>query len=489
MSNRPAASVSKSLTEFDPLLFPANHFISGVSINAAQISKGDLFIALPGAKTHGEKFIDQAIKNGAVAVLSDKKISSSIPCFVHENPRQLVGAIAAWLYNFPFDNLMAAGITGTNGKTTTANLVHQICSLNGVKTGLVGTLGITIGQQQKMIARTTPEADELQAIAAMMVEEKCTNLVMEVSSIAVDQNRVKGSKFEIVAFSNLTQDHLDYHKSMDLYFAAKTKLFSKEYANSALINIDDPYGVRLTKMISIPYKTVSRSDQNADWFLNSEISGGAGYQVEIFENKLKTISGKFPLLGEYNLDNLLLAVATASAMGISGSLISQILESLKPVPGRMEQVLIGQKFNALVDYAHSPDSVSRVLEAVRKFTDARVIAVLGCGGDRDVSKRAIMGRALFDGSDLSIFTSDNPRSESAEDILKQMTSGILMGNRGHVVVDRREAIDLAVSKAGPGDTVLILGKGHENGQEIQGVLTKFDDRDELAQAIKMVVKP
>ena len=474
--------------EFDSKIFNQQVVISGVSINAQKVVPGDLFIAFAGANTHGISYLEQAISNGAVAVLSDKKIEASIPSFIHPKPREIVGAISAWLYGHPFESLKAVGITGTNGKTTTANLVKQIWQLNSIKSGLVGTLGVEIADEKLESARTTPEADDLQAIAAAMVEQGCKNLVMEVSSHAIDQGRIKGAKYEVVAFSNLTQDHLDYHLSMENYFQAKANLFATEYAKAAVINIDDSYGKKLSKQVKIPVVTVSRKDSTADWYLaKAEIKNGL-YQVEIKSKSGESLSENFALLGDFNLDNLLLAVAIVNSAGLSLDKIASTISKLQSVPGRLESVNAGQKFTALVDYAHTPDAVERVIATVKSATSGKIIGVLGCGGDRDASKRSLMGQALFNGCDLAIFTSDNPRSESAEAILKQMTAGIDLGKKGLVEIDRKSAIDLAVKNAQSGDVVLLMGKGHESGQEVNSVVTPFDDRVELADSIKRLAR-
>ena len=484
----PGSSLAKSLMEFDSKIFNQQVVISGVSINAQKVVPGDLFIAFAGANTHGISYLEQAISNGAVAVLSDKKIEASIPSFIHPKPREIVGAISAWLYGHPFESLKAVGITGTNGKTTTANLVKQIWQLNSIKSGLIGTLGVEIADDKLESARTTPEADDLQAIAAAMVEQGCKNLVMEVSSHAIDQGRIKGAKYEVVAFSNLTQDHLDYHLSMENYFQAKANLFATEYAKAAVINIDDSYGKKLSKQVKIPVVTVSRKDSTADLYLaKAEIKNGL-YQVEIKSKSGESLSENFALLGDYNLDNLLLAVAIVSSAGLSLDKIASTISKLQSVPGRLESVNAGQKFTALVDYAHTPDAVERVIATVKSATSGKIIGVLGCGGDRDASKRSLMGHALFNGCDLAIFTSDNPRSESAEAILKQMTAGIDLGKKGLVEIDRKSAIDLAVKNAQSGDVVLLMGKGHESGQEVNSVVTPFDDRVELAESIKRLAR-
>ena len=484
----PGSSLAKSLMEFDSKIFNQQVVISGVSINAQKVVPGDLFIAFAGANTHGISYLEQAISNGAVAVLSDKKIEASIPSFIHPKPREIVGAISAWLYGHPFESLKAVGITGTNGKTTTANLVKQIWQLNSIKSGLIGTLGVEIADDKLESARTTPEADDLQAIAAAMVEQGCKNLVMEVSSHAIDQGRIKGAKYEVVAFSNLTQDHLDYHLSMENYFQAKANLFTTEYAKAAVINIDDSYGKKLSKQVKIPVVTVSRKESTADLYLaKAEIKNGL-YQVEIKSKSGESLSENFALLGDYNLDNLLLAVAIVYSAGLSLDKIASTISKLQSVPGRLESVNAGQKFTALVDYAHTPDAVERVIATVKSATSGKIIGVLGCGGDRDASKRSLMGHALFNGCDLAIFTSDNPRSESAEAILKQMTAGIDLGKKGLVELDRKSAIDLAVENAQSGDVVLLMGKGHESGQEVNSVVTPFDDRVELAESIKRLAR-
>ena len=484
----PESSFAKSLREFDSSIFDQQVVISGVSINAQKVLPGDLFIAFAGAKTHGISYLEQAISNGAVAVLSDKKIEGSIPSFIHPKPREIVGAISAWLYGHPFESMKAIGITGTNGKTTTANLVKQIWQLNSIKSGLIGTLGIEIADEKLESARTTPEADDLQAVAAAMVEHGCKNLVMEVSSHAIDQGRIKGAKYEVVAFSNLTQDHLDYHLNMENYFQAKANLFTSEYAKVAVINVDDSYGKKLSQQVKIPVVTVSRKDTNADLFLaKAEINNGT-YQVEIKSKTGESLSANFALLGDYNLDNLLLAVAIVNSAGLSLDKIAPTISKLKSVPGRLESINAGQKFTALVDYAHTPDAVERVIATVKSATKGKIIGVLGCGGDRDASKRSVMGHALFNGCDLAVFTSDNPRSESAEAILKEMTKGLDLGNKGFIEIDRKSAIDLAVKNAQSGDVVLLMGKGHESGQEVNAVVTPFDDRVELAESIKRLAR-
>jgi UDP-N-acetylmuramoyl-L-alanyl-D-glutamate--2,6-diaminopimelate ligase len=307
---------------------------------------------------------------------------------------------------------------------------------------------------------------------------------MEVSSHSLDLKRMVGSHFSIVGFTNLSQDHLDYHKDMESYFAAKSKLFSTEYADLGFINIDDAYGLRLFQSESIPMIALSRTNTSATWHFTSITPTSNGTDFTIRGKDGILVESSTTLRGGFNLDNLLLVVAIAYECGVDPLEMATLLPTLKGAPGRLESVSLGQNFNALVDYAHSPDAVINVLKAAREFTAGRVIGVLGCGGDRDSSKRSLMGDALSDGADLAIFTSDNPRSEDPTRILQEMTQSLTIAEPSAVIVDRAAAIKYAVSLAEPGDTVLILGKGHESGQEIQGVVTPFDDRLQLALEIE-----
>lgn len=307
---------------------------------------------------------------------------------------------------------------------------------------------------------------------------------MEVSSHALSMNRVKASHFAIVGFTNLSQDHLDFHKDMESYFTAKAKLFTYEYADCGFINIDNEYGARLATECEIPVVTLSRSDSAAQWHFTTIHTIASGAEISIRGSGGILIESKTSLLGGYNLDNLLLAVAIAHESGIDPVEIASLIPALTGAPGRVEPILLGQNFTALVDYAHSPDAIEKVLAAAREFTSGKVIAVLGCGGDRDSTKRPLMGQALASGCDIAIFTSDNPRSESLAEILRQMTAKVDINEPSKIIEDRLAAITYAVNLARGGDTVLILGKGHEVGQEVAGVITPFDDRLTLAQAIE-----
>ena len=465
----------------------ASTVITGLTLSSNTVQEGDLFIALPGEKNHGADFAAEAISRGAVAVLTDAPGAAKIkgvPVIVSTNPRRAAGVISAWFYSEPMRDLYSVGVTGTNGKTTVTTLLHQIMSAAGRESGLIGTVETRIGEEVIPSKRTTPESSELQALSAVMRERHMRNLVMEVSSHAITLERIRGSHFAVVGFTNLSQDHLDFHKTMQAYFEAKAKLFSFEYADLAVINIDDAYGIKLAELTELPVMSVSRHNQSATWHYAAITKDYVGAHVAIRGSGGILIEGKVHLHGGYNFDNLLMAVAIATESGIDPIDIAAILPQLTGAAGRLESVRLGQNFTALVDYAHSPDAVTRVLETAHEISDGRVIAVLGCGGDRDASKRALMGKALHEGADVAFFTSDNPRSEKPNAILVQMTLGLDIQEPSAVIEDRAEAIKAAVNEAQEGDLVLVLGKGHEKGQEINGTVHPFDDRVELARAIE-----
>ena len=461
--------------------------VTGISQSSSEISTGDLFIALPGEKFHGAQFAADAVERGAVAVLTDltgAAMVTGVPVLVVENPRRAAGVISAWFYEEPMRDLYSVGVTGTNGKTTVTTLLHQIMQAAGRESGLIGTVETRIGSEVLLSKRTTPESAELQGLIATMRERHMRNLVMEVSSHAITLERIRGSHFAVVGFTNLSQDHLDFHKSMEEYFLAKANLFTFEYADLAVINIDDVYGARLAAMTELPIMTLSRTNTKATWHFASITRDYVGAAIAIRGSGGILIEGKTILQGGFNYDNLLMAVAIATESGIDPIDIAAILPQLTGAVGRLEAVRLGQNFTALVDYAHSPDAVARVLETAHEITTGSVIAVLGCGGDRDASKRSLMGLALRDGADIAIYTSDNPRSEKPEDILVQMVLDIDVQAPNEVITDRKAAIRAAVNHAAAGDVVIVLGKGHEKGQEISGVIHPFDDRIELARAIE-----
>ena len=466
--------------------------ITGICSNSQEIEEGDLFLALPGVKTHGGAFLPSAVERGARAVLTDiagSELSSvrdsAIPVLVVPNPRSQSGYLADWFHASPSQSMYLAGITGTNGKTTTSYLLNQIWHQADFDSGLMGTIGISIGDESFPATHTTPESDVVQTVLSVMNERHVRVAVMEVSSHAIVQHRVDGIRFSAAGFTNLSQDHLDFHGTMENYYQAKRALFEANIAERAFINIDNEYGLRLSREISIPTSTLSLSNKKATWHFDSMIHSTGGWELSIRGEGGVLIEGHFNLLGEHNLENLLLAVAIAFNSGVDPLVIGNSLTKLKGAPGRLEKVVSGQKFVALVDYAHTPDAVERVLGSLQRVSsETRIIGVLGCGGNRDASKRGLMGKALRKACDVAIFTSDNPRDEDPSAILQSMTEGIQLDDSALVIVDRREAIATAVATANDGDIVVVLGKGHESGQEIKGVKVPFDDRVELASAIE-----
>ncbi len=466
----------------------ANTPISGVTSNSLEVNPGDLFLALPGSRFHGAEFIDMAYLRGAVAVITDLEGAGInhmlLPTLVIANPRLRAGDISSWVYEFAFKSLFSVGVTGTNGKTTTTSLLNQLWNLEGRTTGLIGTIGIEIAGDHLPTNFTTPEASEVQSTVAAMRERHVSHMAMEVSSHALHQSRISGSHFNISAFTNLTQDHLDYHETMANYFAAKSKLFTNEYSDKGVINIDDPYGLQLVENAEIPMVTTSRSNRSSNWHFIECEPILHGYQIAIRGVGGVLIESRLPLVGDHNLDNALMAIAIAVESGLDPISIQSNLSKLVGVPGRLESVNLGQTFQAIVDFAHTPDAVIRTLNTLKSTTRGRLIAVLGCGGDRDKAKRPIMGQALVELSDVAIFTSDNPRTEVPGEILSQMTQGLNLRPDDIVEEDRRKAISYAISLASADDVVVVLGKGHEQGQEIEGVKYPFDDRKELALAIE-----
>jgi UDP-N-acetylmuramoyl-L-alanyl-D-glutamate--2,6-diaminopimelate ligase len=461
--------------------------ITGITHNDSDVQPGDLFIALPGAKRHGAEFVANARKMGAIAVVTDaagSKLIQGLPVLVVANPRAVAGHIAALFYGEPMRDLSSIAITGTNGKTTVSTLLYQIFEAAHRDCGLVGTVETRIGSEVVASKRTTPESTDLQALAAVMKERHMRHLVIEASSHAMTLHRLRGAHFAIAAFTNLTQDHLDFHGDMESYFAAKASLFNYEFADQAFINIDDIYGAKLAAATELPVTAISRSNPDALWHYIEIDSQSKRVQLKIRGTGGILIETSTSLRGGYNFDNLLMAVAISVELGVDPIDVAAIVPNLIGAAGRLEEISVGQNFAALVDYAHTPDAVSNVLSSIREFTTGKVIAVLGCGGDRDPIKRPLMGKALQAGADIAIFTSDNPRSEDPSVILQSMTAGLDISQPSQIIADRAEAIAYAASLAKAGDTVAILGKGHEQGQEIKGKVIDFDDRAILAKAIE-----
>jgi UDP-N-acetylmuramoyl-L-alanyl-D-glutamate--2,6-diaminopimelate ligase len=481
ISHSISAATSTSEAELAKVL------ITGITHIDSDVQAGDLFIALPGAKGHGAEFATNARKQGAVAVVTDAagaKLISGIPVLVVSNPRLVAGRVAALFYGEPMRGLSGVAITGTNGKTTVSTLLYQIFEAAGRDCGLIGTVETRIGSEVIASKRTTPEATDLQALAAVMKERHMRHLVIEASSHAMTMHRLEGAHFAIAAFTNLTQDHLDFHGDMESYFLAKASLFKFSFADLACINIDDKYGARLATATELPVITISRFNPQAIWHFTEIDSQSKRVQLKARGAGGILIETSTSLRGGYNYDNLLMAIAIAVELGVDPIDIAAIVPNIIGAAGRLEEITIGQDFTALVDYAHTPDAVSNVLASIREFTTGKVIAVLGCGGDRDPMKRPMMGQALSGNADIAIFTSDNPRSENPDAILQAMTDGINIAQPSQRISNRADAIAYAVSLAGAGDTVAVLGKGHELGQEINGKTLDFDDRVILAKAIE-----
>ena len=449
--------------------------LSGLQLDSRLVQPGDIFLAIQGLHQHGLTFLASAVQNGAALVIADMPVHDSpIPSLFVSDLKSKIGEFSSWFYGHPSRSMTMLGITGTNGKTTIAHLIQYLWSSLGIPSGMIGTLGVAFQGENESYEypgiRTTPEAPNLQAVFKKMLDAHVQNVVMEVSSHALSLGRVSGIKFDYALFTNLSQDHLDFHSDMEDYFRAKSMLFDSSISKTAIVCIDDRWGQRLVSDSKIPVLTVGKSDADFTYGLSNGI----------FELRWKesTVSLASPLLGDFNATNTAMAMAALLLQGFDRDEIAQALANFPGVPGRMEKVSkLGQPL-VLVDYAHTPDAVARIL-ITAKTLGRKVIAVLGCGGDRDSTKRVLMGKALEQGSDLAIATSDNPRSEDPEDILDQMCGGDFVGRR---ISDRATAIEFAIDSASLEDVVLILGKGHEVGQEIKGVIHPFDDRD-IARSI------
>ncbi|OEV09550.1 UDP-N-acetylmuramoyl-L-alanyl-D-glutamate--2,6-diaminopimelate ligase, partial [Streptomyces nanshensis] len=436
---------------------------------------------------------------GAVAVLTDpagaeRAAGTGLPVLTVPDPRGRMGALAAAIYGEPGGDLLQIGITGTSGKTTTAYLVdgglRKAAEKAGDLTGLIGTVESRIGDERLKSERTTPEATDLQALFAVMRERGVTAVAMEVSSHALVLGRVDGCVFDVAVFNNLSPEHLDFHPDMEDYFRAKRQLFTRARSRAAVVNFDDEYGQRLLTESEVPVTTFSAEGHpDADWRAEDVEVGPLGSTFTAVGPKDETVRAAAPIAGAFNVANALAALTALVTAGIDPQTAADGIASVPGVPGRLERVDAGQDYLAIVDYAHKPDAVESVLFAVRKVTEGRVHAVLGCGGDRDPHKRNAMGSALARLSDTAVLTSDNPRTEDPLAILATMlagAAGVPAYDRGTVLLeeDRAAAIHLAVERAEPGDTVIVLGKGHEQGQDIAGVVRPFDDALVLREAIR-----
>ncbi len=468
--------------------------VTGITHDSRAVRPGDLYAALPGARLHGADFATQAEGLGAVAVLTDpsgaeRVAAAGLPALVVDDPRARMGELAATIYGHPGRDLLQIGITGTSGKTTTAYLVEG--GLRTAKsTGLIGTVEMRIGDERIKSERTTPEATDLQALFAVMRERGTEAVAMEVSSHALVLGRVDACVFDIAVFTNLSPEHMEFHSGMEDYFQAKAQLFTPKRSKLGVVNVDDEYGRRLANEATVPVVTYSAEGHpDADWRADAVEVGPLDSTFTVLGPKGERIAAKSPLAGPFNVANTLAAIVALAAAGLDPQEAADGVAAVPGVPGRLERVDEGQPYFAVVDYAHKTDAVESVLRALRKVTEGKLHAVLGCGGDRDTTKREPMGAAVARFADTAVLTSDNPRSEDPLAILATMLQGaasVPAHERGEVQVfeDRAAAIAAAVARAEPGDTVLVAGKGHEQGQDIAGVVRPFDDRQVLREAIK-----
>ena len=473
--------------------------VTGVTLDSRSVQPGDVYAALPGFNTHGARFGAMAQESGAAAILTDPAGAAilaqsgvDLPILVVPDPRGRLGEVSDWLYDHPSRAMATAGITGTNGKTTTSYLLDAALRVDGRRTGVVGTVAIQIDDETLPATRTTPEAPDLHAILAVMRQRGAWAVTMEVSSHALTLGRVDGVRFDVAVFTNLSQDHLDFHGDMEQYFLAKAGLFTRERTDSALVCVDDAWGRRLADLAAaagLPVTTYA-VDGEADWSVRDVEPADQGAQTFTVSGPGGLeLTGGVGLAGRFNVANALAALAAAAHLGVDPRQAAPAIAACPGVPGRMERVRVGQAFLAIVDYAHTPDAVARAIEAARQVVTGRVVTVLGCGGDRDRAKRPDMGEVAARLSDVLVVTDDNPRSESAAAIREAIMEGTLRVDgrlRAEVLVegDRARAIGIAAGMARPEDAVLVLGKGHEQGQEAGGVITPFDDRVELRRAME-----
>lgn len=466
--------------------------IQGISYDSRKTGQGFLFVCIPGFKTDGHDYIQNAIEKGAIAVLAQHKVEvpDGISLLITQDTRKALPVLSANFYGHPSQKLKVVGVTGTNGKTSTTHLVQAILEKWGKKTGIMGTLYARIDEEEKNFGHTTPESVDIQSFIHEVVNHAGEYMVMEVSSHALDLGRVDGVHFHSAVFTNLTQDHLDYHETMDAYRACKVKLFQQlSLTNgSGIINIDDSSFKAFVDACPASYVTYGMNEE-ADIRAVDVKTGLRGSQFTVWY-KGHSFPIKTRLIGLFSVYNTLAAVAFALQEGIEPAIIQEALEEVYGVPGRFEQVDCGQDFTVVVDYAHTPDGLENILKTGRKLAEKRLITVFGCGGDRDRTKRPIMGRIAAQYSDFCIVTSDNPRTEGPEAIIDEIIPGLheVEGSRYARVVDRREAIHHAITMARPGDLVIIAGKGHETYQLVKDQVLPFDDRKVAAEFLKGMTK-
>jgi UDP-N-acetylmuramoyl-L-alanyl-D-glutamate--2,6-diaminopimelate ligase len=471
--------------------------VVGLAYDSRKVGPGTLFFCVPGEKVDGHEFAAGAVEAEASALVVERELDLPVAQVVVSDVRAAMAPLAARFWGDPTSKLKVVGVTGTNGKTTTAFLIREILEAAGMQCGLLGTVKQVVGEVEEEVERTTPEAIDLQATFRRMLGAGDRACAMEVSSHALALHRADSIHFDVALFTNLTQDHLDFHGDMEDYFQSKRALFEMG-PRLAIVNVDDPYGRRLAKEFDC--LTFSAEDAEAHIAASDIVLSATGAEFTVIQPlggltisagatlrpPSETVRTRLP--GHFNVANALGAFAAATALGVEPDVAAAGLSQADPPPGRFEPVEEGQRFAVLVDYAHTPDSLENVLRAARRLTEGRVISVFGAGGDRDRDKRPKMGRAGAELSDLAIVTSDNPRSEDPEAIVAEVASGAGGGNEVEVEVDRRAAIAFAIAHAREGDTVVIAGKGHEQGQEFEdGRKVPFDDREVARTELRKLV--
>jgi UDP-N-acetylmuramoyl-L-alanyl-D-glutamate--2,6-diaminopimelate ligase len=472
--------------------------VTGVTLDSRVVVPGDLYVALPGTKVHGAAFCADAVAAGAAAVLTDpdgraRAAATGVPVFVLADPRGKLGEVSCWVYGNPSSRLLLIGVTGTSGKTTSTYLLESGLRAADHQTGLIGGVETRIGRDRLPSSLTTPEAPDLQALFAVMAERGVTAAAMEVSSHSLALGRVGGTSFDVAVFTNLSQDHLDFHPDLEDYFRAKASLFMPPVLG--VINIDDRYGRRLASSAPVPVTTFSAAGRDeADWRAVDVRSGADGSTFRVIGPGGVEADVSVGLAGVFNVANALGAVVALVESGVGLEDAVAGIAACPGVPGRLERVAAsGLDVTAFVDYSHKPGAVEAVLRSLRPVTRGSLIIVLGCGGDRDRAKRPMMGAAAASLADVAILTSDNPRSEDPLAILAAMLDGVLsvpQDDRARVIVepDRAAAIAQAVGLAAPGDVIVVAGKGHETGQYVAGAVLPFDDRAVTASALERAAK-
>jgi UDP-N-acetylmuramoyl-L-alanyl-D-glutamate--2,6-diaminopimelate ligase len=472
--------------------------VTGVTLDSRVVAPGDLYVALPGTKVHGAVFCADAVAAGAVAVLTDpdgraRAAQTGVPVFVLADPRGKLGEVSCWVYGNPSSRLRLIGVTGTSGKTTSTYLLESGLRAAGHQTGLIGGVETRIGRDRLSSSLTTPEAPDLQALFAVMAERGVTAAAMEVSSHSLALGRVGGTSFDVAVFTNLSQDHLDFHPDLEDYFRTKASLFMPPVLG--VVNVDDKYGRRLASSALVPITTFSATGRDeADWRAVDVRSGADGSTFRVIGPGGVEADVSVGLAGVFNVANALGAVVALVESGVGLEDAVAGIAACPGVPGRLERVPApGLDITAFVDYSHKPGAVEAVLRSLRPVTRGSLIIVLGCGGDRDRAKRPMMGAAAASLADVAILTSDNPRSEDPIAILAAMLDGVLsvpQDDRARVIVepDRAAAIAQAVTLAAPGDVIVVAGKGHETGQYVAGAVLPFDDRAVTASALERAAK-